>query len=403
MQPWLNVQTSLPPPAGHAVPARLSELSAEWLTACLQHAGVLAGDARVASFETTRIGQGRGFAGQLARLVLRYEPEHAHGPRTLIGKFATDHAPTRAMMATISAYEREVRFYRELAADVGIATPRCYFAHYDAPQACFCVLLEDLSPASSVDMQAGLSVEQATLVLDQLAALHARWWGRVDEIEWLQLSDDIVRKVRDRFQGSLPGFQRQFASVYPQLSRVAGQIGELLSGDELLAKPQKPPMTLTHNDLHLDNVFLPTAAGGRFALIDWQSVSGSRHGISDVTRILSLGMTAELRRSHQAALLEHYHTRLRELGVRGYSLRQLKRRFREEMTAMVIISVLALDTLDFDVDGADRTIATMGQRIEQALADGHMSRLLFGMLLLIRARRWLRRITSGAMRLGSGA
>jgi hypothetical protein len=402
MQPWLNVETSMSPPAGQAVPARLEQLSVQWLTACLQHAGVLADDARVVSFEAKRIGEGHGFAGQLARLSMRYEPERADGPRTLIGKFATDHVATRAMMATISAYEREVRFYRELAPDVGVSTPRCYFAHYDAVQARFCVLLEDLSPASSVDVQMGLSLEQAKLVLDQLALLHARWWGRVNDIEWLQLSDDIVRKVRDRFLGSLPSFQRRFSVEYPLLSRTAGQLGELLSGDELLAMTRKPPMTLTHNDLHLDNVFLPTEAGGRFALIDWQSVSASRHGTSDVTRIMCLGMTAELRRRHGPALLEHYHARLQELGVRGFGLRRLRRRFREEMTAMVMITVLALDTLDLDVDGAQVTVGTMGQRIEQALADARITRMLFGMLLWIRARRWLNRVLDRAMRLGSG-
>ena len=49
---------------------------------------------------------------------------------------------------------------------------------------------------------------------------------------------------------------------------------------------KNPPLTLSHNDLHPENVFFPTAAGGRFALIDWQSLAATRHGAGDLTRIL---------------------------------------------------------------------------------------------------------------------
>lgn len=402
MEPWSKIETSLAPPHGNAVPSRPEQLNAEWLTACLRHAGVLSRDARVAGFETARIGEGRGFAGQLARLQLHYEPASAAGPSTLIGKFATDHPPTREMMAWIEAYQREVRFYRELAPELGTSTPHCYFAHFDAAAGCFCLLLEDLAPAGSVDSDAGLSFEQAKFVLEQLAVVHARWWGRVDEIEWLRVSDELVRSVRDRFLASLPGFIERFAGEYRVLVRAATQLGELLAGDELLRVVNSPPMTLAHNDLHPENVFLPSAAGGRFALIDWQSVSASRHGANDVTRILCVGMRPELRRRHGRALLEHYHARLCELGVRGYGLRQLRRRFRQESASMVMVAVLALDTLDFDVSGGQRTIDKMAARIEQALVDIRMPQLLAGMLVFIRVRRWLTRLLRRTRLLAAG-
>ena len=37
-----------------------------------------------------------------------------------------------------------------------------------------------------------------------------------------------------------------------------------------LTPPRPFPFTLVHGDLRSDNVFFPTAAGGRFAMIDWQ-------------------------------------------------------------------------------------------------------------------------------------
>src|SRR5258706_16213185 len=109
-----NLEISLPPPQATRVPARPNEINAEWLNACLRHAGVLGASDRVAGFELERIGQGRGFAGQIARVALRYEPANVNAPATLIAKFATEHAATQEMMLSFDGYAREVRFYREL-------------------------------------------------------------------------------------------------------------------------------------------------------------------------------------------------------------------------------------------------------------------------------------------------
>src|SRR3954466_14109617 len=130
MTTWTNVETSMPPGA-QPVPLRPEELTPDWLTASLRHAGVLSPTGRVVAFESERVGEGAGFAGRIARIDLRYATPEPSAPATLIAKFATEHAATREMIGSIDGYVREVRFYRELAADIGIGTPRCYFAHYD--------------------------------------------------------------------------------------------------------------------------------------------------------------------------------------------------------------------------------------------------------------------------------
>ena len=128
---------------------------------------------RVTSFEFKRIGQGKGFAGQIARVRLRYDAPEPNAPATLIAKFATEHAPTREMLGEIDGYVREVRFYRELARDIGIGTPHCYFAHYDSDDGRFCLLLEDLAPARSADRDVGLN-RRAGEARARAARRHAR-------------------------------------------------------------------------------------------------------------------------------------------------------------------------------------------------------------------------------------
>ena len=393
----------MPPTGGQRVPLRPEELTAEWLTASLRHAGVLS-RANVTGFDLHRIGEGKGFAGQVARIRLRYDAPEPDAPASVIGKFATEHAPTREMIGAIDGYLREVRFYREHAPDIGIGTPRCYFAHYDASETRCCLLLEDLAPAASADRDAGLSLAQAKLVLEQLAGMHAQWWNRTDQVPWLEVSADLLRRMIERFLVALPRFTERYAATYPELTRCARIFGEVLGGDiRVLKLVPKPPLTLAHNDMHIDNILLPNSDGGRFALIDWQSVGASRHGITDIARVLNMGMQSELRRAHEDELLRHYHAALCARGVKHYRFRTLKRRFREELLAMVSLCVIWFDTLDFSVAGGEHFATTLATRLEQAVVDARIATLVQPLLWLLRARRWLRRLFSSTPRISPGA
>ena len=95
---------ALPPPA---IPAGPEELTAPWLS----HA--LGGDVR--SFTTEILGEGEGFVGTIARIRLEANGE---APRSAIAKFPISVDQNRALGEQLGAYEREIRFYRELAADV---------------------------------------------------------------------------------------------------------------------------------------------------------------------------------------------------------------------------------------------------------------------------------------------
>ncbi len=386
-----SLETSLPPPAGTAVPQHIDEVTPAWLTACLRHAGAL-GTGQVRSFTHARVGQGKGFAGHLARIQLQCDEPLPETPRRLIAKFASEQDVMRGMMADMGGYEREVRFYRELADRVGVPTPRCYLAHYDQEHKRFLLLLEDMAPAASPGVDRGLSLEQARVVMEQLARLHARWWNRTDALPWLELDDDTIRQLRDRYQDLLPEFVAQFGDRYPTVARVARGIGTVFDEDEWVDDIRAGPRTLAHNDMHVENIFLPTEDGGRFAFIDWQGVGFGRHGIGDVTRILCMGMRAELRRAHADELLRCYHDKLTELGVTDYPFRTLKKRYREEMMSMVIIGVLAFAAIDFEGDDSVETQKVLGERIEVAVRDAKVSQVLALVIWLIRIMRFFRRL-----------
>jgi hypothetical protein len=352
----------------------------------LRHAGGLR-DGSVTGFKAEQIGVGRGFAGRIYRLHLDYDRTEPGAPPTLIGKFSAEHVTTRAVMTELGTYFKEVRFYRELATEAGIPTPRCYMAHYDVEEQTFVLLLEDLSPAAAADIAVGLSVEQAKLVLQQVARMHARFWGRTAGLEWLAPTDVVVNVLRQRYLAALDAFAATFGERFPPLVKVARQIGWMFEGEEFMRELKRRPQTLTHGDLHIENILFPTAEGGRLAVVDWQLVMLSRYGASDVTRVLAMGLRPELRRAHEDELLRHYHAALQAHGVRRYSLRALKQRYRQEMGKELLVAVLAFDALDFAVDGGEVFAEMFLGRLNSALGDLETERLLARMILVIRPLR----------------
>lgn len=100
-----------------------------------------------------------------------------------------------------------------------------------------------------------------------------------------------------------------------------------------------------------------------------------------------MGLRPELRRAHEDELLRHYHAALQAHGVRGYSLRTLKQRYRQEMGSQMLVAVLAFDALDFAVDHGETFTEMFLGRLDSALGDLRTERLFAWMILVIRPLR----------------
>ena len=83
-------------------------------------------DARVQA-----IGGGVGLLGQLARLKIAYEGDAAGAPATVIVKMPTTNAGNREIGNLFQFYEREARFYEDVAPGIEIRVPRCYYRVMD--------------------------------------------------------------------------------------------------------------------------------------------------------------------------------------------------------------------------------------------------------------------------------
>ena len=359
----------MPPPA---IPLALSDLTPAWLTAALRDGGHL-GDASVVSARVEAIGQGVGVLCQLARIALDYDRPVPGAPARVVAKLPTADPQTRGMVSLFRFYEREVRFYRELAPALALATPRCWASAWDAESGDFALLLDDLGDRVG-DQLAGCSAAEAALVVDQLSGLHAAWWGspRLAELPWLPPVDSEVNRMGlglypqawasflDRFGGAVSPVARAYGE------RLGDRVLPLL--DEIAGGPQ----TVCHGDVRLDNLFFGARS---LTFIDWQ-IAGRAVGTYDVAYFLSQSLAPDVRRGCERDLLARYHAALVAGGVRGYDFAQCEADSRRAVVFCFVYPVMAGGLGDLG-NARGRALATaMAERSAAALSDWNAGELL---------------------------
>lgn len=159
------------------IPIGPRDLTPEWLTEALREDGAI-NRVSVTSVATRVIGdeEGQTGTGQLARLHLTYDRAEADPPQSLIAKLSSPDPMLRAEYHALELYEREVRFYQELADQVALRTPRCHYSVLDRETGLCVLLLEDLAPIRSGGENYALcSLEEAELAVAQIAKFHASW------------------------------------------------------------------------------------------------------------------------------------------------------------------------------------------------------------------------------------
>jgi hypothetical protein len=303
---------------------RPGAVDAGWLTAVLQQGGV---DAVVKGFTAANVGAGQ--IGESVRFKLDYARTSDDAPASLVGKFPSSGEESRNTGVALGNYIREVRFYQQLAPGALIHTPRCYFTDVDEATSEFVLMMEDLAPAEQGDQLAGVSLDQARLVVVEAARLHASHWGDdgLDDLPWVSNAKAAPpTMVTDQMVAALwQGFKERYG---PRLQPHWIDAGEWLSTRFTEAATRHDgPRCLTHNDYRPDNMMFASARGGYpVTVLDWQSFAYGA-GPTDLAYFLAGAVPADVRRAQEPELLGLYHQTLTGLGVTGYGMGDLKRHY----------------------------------------------------------------------------
>lgn len=366
------------------------ELSVEWLQAALK--GQLGG-ATISDFAFTPIGVGEGFMGQLARVTLTYAGAAPDAPNTLIAKFAAGREDTREMARDQSLYRREIGFYRDIGQAVGVRVPHCFYSDFDESSQRFVMLLEDMAPGEPSDQVVGTSKETSRRVIEEFAKLHAKWWNndQLDQYQWGKwiINETPMDEALVLLQNSIKQVEATGSfDRYPEMKRLMYLLPPLFRLD-----PAPPyPFSLTHGDLRSDNIIQPSDAGGEFCVLDWQ-LSGKGDPVNDIARWMAQSISIEDRKATEQDLLKLYHSKLLEHGVTGYSYKKFINGYKMNLVVILVMFSMSIDSVDRSSDRAQALFHEFYSRLDSALVDWEIEKVLKVLPLLtpfIKFSTWIK-------------
>ena len=321
----------------------------------------------VGAIESTRIGDGLVGLNLRVRL-LDAAPEL---PDSVVIKLPSIDETSRATGIALRNYEREVKFYLQVAHTVDIRVPECHFGEWNEATGDFTLVLEDMTPAEQGDQVTGCSVERAEAAVEELALLHAPRWDdpALHDIDWLgrRTSTEAVTGVAalwSMFHGPfLETYAKYLSTEQVDLSRAFGPRILDWMGD------REGPLAITHGDYRLDNLLFGTTAGGpAVTAVDWQT-PGHGPPVADLAYFLGAGRLSDERATAERSLLDRYAAALAERSV-DVDSSWLWTQYCRESFGGVVMAVVASQVVGGNARSESMFAAMATRHLQHALDTG---------------------------------
>lgn len=292
-------------------PTGIDEVTPEWLTTVLRTSGAIPSTSSVASVANQPFAEGLGFLSHLYESVLTYEG--TPGPDTVIVKFATEAPSQRGIADGLALYQRELRFYREVAERIPLRTPKVHASVMDPETTEFVLVMEDLSALRPMDQITGAGRDDAVRSASALAKFQSAFWGAdLSDLEttFFPLDNPIHQVVLPQIFGA--GWERCKAEgtdvLTPELIAFGDRYVELLPW---MLGELSTGQTLVHGDWRADNLLVD---GDTPAVVDFQLV-GTAAGAYDLAYFMSQSIEPEVRRACEGEVLDAYYGGLDDAGA----------------------------------------------------------------------------------------
>ena len=303
-------------------PKTIEEISAPWMTDVLHSTGILR-RATVHAVDVHAIGQGVGFLSGRARVTLTYDQPEDGAPDTVVVKLPANIKEGRDFAESTRAYEREIRFYREVAPRTPIRVPRMFATIMEPGDNVFILVMEDLKGLTAGDQVIGMSRAQVLAAVQTIVPLHALWWNgdQRQALPWVPSVEEQLKMLSltpQTIRTAWPPFLESIGGSLPAGCRALGEriIQHL---EAILAAFVKGTRTLVHFDYRADNLFIDDLKStAPIAVVDWQLVMWGL-GAYDVARLAGGSIPPAQRGGHHEEIVQCWHQGLRANGVTGYS------------------------------------------------------------------------------------
>jgi hypothetical protein len=332
------------------IPRHPDDLTSEWLGSVL--------GAEVSDVDVAPIGTGQ--TGATYRVSTTYATD-VDLPGTFAVKLPAQDDAVRARVAL--GYRSEVEFYTEVAEQMRIPVPRCYFSDISDSGADFVLVLADMAPAVQGDQIAGCSPEEAQLAVDAIAGLHGPSWC---DPSWLGLASISMPKPGDEAAAKGLGDVSVMAAditiekLGPRMSAEDRETLRAAMGlvtPWLLAEPNR--FALMHGDYRLDNMLFDPDRQ-RITIVDWQTL-GVGLPARDLAYFTATSLVPEVRAEIERQLVNRYYEALMSYDVTDYDADTCWRDYRLGVIQAPLISALGF-AFAASTDRGDEMMLTMFHR-----------------------------------------
>ncbi len=307
-----------------AYPRNVDEISAHWLDELLHASGVLQ-TSHVVKVESKLIGEGVGFLSSVARVVPTYDRPEAGAapPESLIVKIEPTLETFRRMGEEFHAFEREIRFYREVASQVSVRLPKIYATLSEPPH--YALVMEDLGYCTAGDQLDGMSERLVLTTARIMAKLQAQFWNNdaLKPLHWMPDTWQLWKHFQDHWPSFVEHCRHWLGPEHLLLGR---KVAEHFPW--ILKQLDGAPPTIVHCDLREDNLlFGPPDTPEEVLIVDWQlAIRGM--GAYDMASLQGGSELAAARRGHPYKVLRTWHETLVLSGVKDYAEDEALRHFR---------------------------------------------------------------------------
>lgn len=336
----------------------VDDITAQWLSRAIGH--------DVVGVKASRIGTGQ--IGEVHRLDLQYGDRTRPGPKSLVAKIASNDE-TSKMLGAAGLYEREVRFYKEVApvlSTAPIATP--IFVEQDSQTGDFCILLRDATPATVGCDIKGATLEEAKLAMSELGRLHSLVLNHITLEQHPNLKKPRTWDLQERMVPRWEKFLERYGErIKPEHQKIGQQFMDNFDAYQQAQLASAVPQGLVHGDYRLDNILFGTEGGQPLTLVDWQTCYWGPI-LHDLSFFLGLALTPEFRRQHQEELVKIYQQSVsvsspRPISIQDCNLGIQMQSFtgmRQAITAAIVVE---------RTDRGDELFLTMFERSCELVID----------------------------------
>ena len=352
-------------------PKKPSEITTEWMNYALSKAGFCRKGA-ITKIKVEPLGPHvKGLLSAICRVNIECNSLVQDLPKSVVIKFPPESDVNKNFGNKMRVFEREQKFYRELADRCPARIPTCYFTLMDEANNDFILMIEDGKDWTPADQVDGLTVNQTKSAVLEIAKLHAYWW-QSDELEKLTWMPEENRDHIRAFNDNWDEFKEEHNDV---LNEQYLYIGDIIaqSGNKIEDLSKIGPRTIIHYDFRADNMLFNEK--DEILIVDWQTALKS-FGAFDVGRAVCGSHHGVLEKSHHLELLDLWYQQLLKLGVTNYTFDEAWRDYRIGIILSSYVPVAAHHFLSHEGSRGLSVLKAMIERIFFALNECEVLELL---------------------------